>query len=44
MIKMVSLTKKEIIQEILKGSDIGKQILETEIDYYKSLVKEENKK
>lgn len=33
----MNLTKEEIIEEINKGSEIGKQILETEIDYYKNL-------
>lgn len=36
----MNLTKEKIIQEILNGSEIGKQILEIEIDYYRSLVKE----
>ena len=37
---MGSLTKEEIVQEIRKGSEIGKQIFEIELDYYKSLVKD----
>ena len=40
---MGSLTKEEIIEEIRKGSVVGKQILEVEIDYYKSLAKDEDK-
>ncbi len=36
----MQLTKEQIIEEIRKGSDIGKEIFEIELDYYKSLVKE----
>ncbi len=36
----MDLTKQEIIEEIKKGSEIGKQIFEVELDYYKSLVKD----
>lgn len=36
----MDLNKEQIIEEILKGSEVGKQILETEINYYKGLVKD----
>lgn len=36
----MNLNKEQIIEEIKKGSEVGKQILETEISYYKGLVKE----
>ncbi len=37
----MNLTKEQIIEEIHNGSEVGKQILEVEIDYYKNLAKEE---
>ncbi len=39
---MGSLTIEEIIEEIKKGSEIGKEIFKIELDYYRSLVKIEN--
>ncbi len=37
---MASLTKEEIVEEINKGSEIGKQIFEIELEYYKNLTKD----
>lgn len=33
------LDREKIIEEILKGSDIGKEILDVEIGYYKDLIR-----
>lgn len=38
----MNLTKEQIIEEIKKGSEIGKEIFEVELEYYKSLVKTSN--
>jgi len=38
------MDKEEIIKEIREGSEVGKQILGIEIDYYKNLAKEPEKK
>ncbi len=35
----MQLTKEEMINEIKKGSEIGKEIFKIELDYYRSLVK-----
>ena len=35
----MNLNKQEIIEEIRKGSDIGKEIFKIELDYYRDLVK-----
>ena len=40
----MNLTKEQIIEEIKKGSEIGKEIFKIELDYYKSLAREEEKK
>ncbi len=37
----MQLTKEEIIKEIEKGSEIGKEIFKVELDYYRDLVKGE---
>ncbi len=34
----MSLNKEEIIEEIKSGSEIGKEIFEIELNYYRSLV------
>ena len=36
----MDLTKQEIIEEIKKGSEIGKEIFEIELDYYRSLARD----
>ncbi len=36
----MNLSKEQIIEEILKGSKIGKKIFEIEMNYYKDLAKD----
>jgi len=36
----MNLNKKEIIEEINKGSEVGKQIFEIELNYYRDLVRD----
>ena len=38
---MGSLSKEQIIEEIKKGSEIGKEIFKIELDYYRSLVRKD---
>ncbi len=42
----MNLNKEQIIEEIERGSEIGKEIFEIELNYYRSLVKkkQEDKK
>ncbi len=39
----MNLTKEEIIKEICNGSEVGKQILKVEIEYYKGLAEPSQK-